>query len=250
MPLLETVGSGSSRTYGLNANLFPRSSAYIDASTLVYIPFDSDLRENKTGELPTQNINSGIQSVSGYNALRLNLQKTAYTSTKISTNLAPLNGNVNWTVEYWAYVFDGGNGLATELEMGRDTYYQTGLLSRWSAGTGTQSSNWYWRGNPYDPQIGSRTHNSWIHVAIVGQSGTLRHYVNGSQVGSATPSSTGTGWDGNPAGFWLGGSQHTDPAGEGQTANMAMRKLRISNTARYLNGSSFTSSSVYPIDAI
>ena len=248
MPLLETRGSGSAIGYGLNASLFPRSSSYIDASTLVYIPFDSDLRENLTGELPTQNINNGIQSVSSYNSLRLDLQKTAYASSKISEKLAPLNGATNWTVEYWAYVFDGGNSLATEIELGRNTYYTTGLLARWNAGTGTQTANFYWRGNEYN-SVGSRTHNSWIHVAIVGQSGTLRHYVNGSQVGTASPS-TGTGFDGNPEGFWLGGSQHTDPAGPGQTANMAIRKLRISNVARYQNGSSFTSSSVYPIGQI
>jgi len=248
MPLLETIGSSGSRGLGMFGSLFPRNSQFIDASTLVYFPFDSDLRENKTGDLPTQDINSGIQSVSGYNALRLNLQKTAYTSTKIATNLAPLNGNVNWTVEYWAYVFDGGSSLATEIELGRNTYYTTGLLARWNAGSGTQTANFYWRGSEYN-SVGSRSHGSWLHVAIVGQSGTIRHYVNGSQVGTGSPSN-GTGFDGNPEGFWLGGSQHTDPASSGQTANMAIRKLRISSSARYLNGSSFNSSSVYPIGTI
>jgi len=237
-----TATSESNTTYsfavsvsdGINPAI-SRSFSFILASpTVFYAQFTTNTTEEINNVSPTQNINGGIQSVGGYNGLRLANQKTAFDGNIPS--FSRMAGS-SWTAEFWVY--HSSSTSATEIEFGSMAggYYQDGVLSRPpdSYVKSTQLS-----GLGFNQ---SRPTGQWVHVAWVGDNGILRHYQNGTQIASATFNTTIPA----PAGIWLGGSQHTEPAGSSQSMNGYLRKVRLSAIARYPGGTTFSPSSVFPI---
>jgi hypothetical protein len=225
-------------TYGLNIysggkwSTISTLNPYIDDDVIWFASFNNNNRTEELSEInPTQSAGT-FSNLGGYNCLYLNNEKLIYPSTGVSS----LGGNNTWTVEYWIYKTTGGDNPATEIEMGNGSnWYQTGILDRFPD-DGSQS--FYWRGSSYS--VGTRTLDQWVHAAIVGDNGTIRHYENGVQKGA---SSANTAFDGDPEGMYVGGSQHTT----GQTSVMYIRNLRISNVNRYPNGTSFLPSVEFPI---
>ena len=216
---------------GINPVILRSFSFILAPATVFYAPFTANTTEEINNVSPTQNTNGGIQSVAGYSGLRLSSQKTAFNNNIPSFNL--MTGS-KWTAEYWIYK-NSTSSSATEMELGNgSSFYVTGLLAR-----------------PGDPYLKStplswsrnRTTGQWVHVAYVADNGTFREYENGVQVNSSVRD---TSIDA-PTGIYLGGSQHTEPSGSGQTMDGYLRKVRLSAIARYPNGTSFTPSSVFPI---
>ena len=225
----DNAGNSSARSFSIVV------TGFNDADTLFYAPLISNSTDVRNNVAPSSAAGT-ISTVGGYAALYLANQALIYGSSGISA----LNGDNTWTVEYWLYK-TGGNGLGTEIEMGGSgMYYSTGVLARWDVATsGAASSQTYFaNGGPY--AVGNRTIGQWVHVAMVGDGGTLRHYENGVQKGAVT---IATAFTVAPAGMYVGSSQHTNL----QTSVMYIRKLRVSNTVRYPSGTTFTPSNVYPI---
>ena len=236
-----TDAVGSNTTYnfvvsvsdGINTAISRSFSFILAPATVFYAQFASNTTEEINNVSPTQNTNGGIQSIGGYNGLRLSNQKTAF------------NGNIpsfsrmagsSWTLEFWVY--HASSTSATEIEFGStESFYTNGVLSRPpdSYFNATQLSSLGFNQ--------SRPTGQWVHVAWVGDNGTLRHYQNGTQIASTVMNTTIAA----PSGIWLGGSQHTEPAGSSQSMNGYLRKVRLSALSRYPSGTTFSPSSVFPI---
>jgi hypothetical protein len=213
-------------------NFVSRSFSIVSAPvTVFYTPFTSNNTESINNVTPTQNTNGGVQSIAGYSGLRLSSQKTAFDGNIPS--FSRMTGP-NWTVEYWIYKNSTNSG-ATEIEVGNgESFYVTGLLAR--------PGDPYFKGNQLSWGR-NRTTGQWVHVAYVGDNGTLREYENGVQVNSSVRDTSINA----PSGIWLGGSQHTVPSGSSQTMDGYLRKVRLSATCRYPGGTTFSPSSVFPI---
>ena len=234
-----TAAVGSNTTYnfavsvsdGINTAISRSFSFILSPATVFYAQFVSNTTEEINSVSPTQNTNGGIQSISGYSGLRLSSQKTAYDGNIPS--FSRMTGP-NWTAEYWIYK-NSTDSSSTEIEVGNgESFYVTGLLAR--------PGDPYIKGSP----LGwgrNRTTGQWVHVAYVGDNGTFREYENGVQVNSSVRDTSINA----PSGIWLGGSQHTVPAGSSQTMNGYLRKVRLSSIARYPGGTTFSPSSIFPI---
>ncbi len=218
---------------GINTAISRSFSFILGPATVFYTQFVSNTTEEINNVSPTQNTNGGIQSIGGYNGLRLSSQKTAYDGNIPS--FSRMAGS-SWTLEFWVYQLNTNGG--TEIEFGStSSFYTNGVLSR--------PPDPYFNANQLSA-LGfnqSRPTGQWVHVAWVGDNGTLRHYQNGTQIASTVINTTISA----PTGIWLGGSQHTNPAGSSQTMDGYLRKVRLSSIARYPNGTTFSPSSVFPI---
>jgi hypothetical protein len=217
---------------GINPVILRSFSFILAPATVFYAPFTANTTEEINNVSPTQNTNGGIQSVAGYNGLRLSSQKTAFDGNVPA--ISRMAGS-SWTAEFWLYK-NSTNSSSTEIEFGSGAggFYTNGILSR--------PPDSYFNGAPLG-WPNNRPTGSWIHVAYVGDNGTLRQYENGTQVNSSVLSTSIAA----PVGIWLGGSQHTVPTGTSQTMDGYLRKVRLSAIARYPNGTTFSPSSVFPI---
>lgn len=221
----DNAGNSTSRNFSITVNV------YTDSSAIWYAP----LTTNKTDIIANSIETSGggtLQTVGGYAGYYVS------TDTRLlynGTGLSSLNGNANWTVEYWLYK-TGGNAdstLQTEVELGAGgNAYTSGLLAR--------LTNFYFKGNSTPSPFAGRTQNQWVHVAWVGDNGVLRHYENGVQLNTWTTSSS---FSAVPDVMSIGRSNHTT----GQYINATYRKFRVSGACRYPNGTTFTPTNVFPI---
>lgn len=221
----DNAGNSSARAFSITVNV------YADSNAIWYAP----LITNKTDVIAGSTETSGagtLQTVGGYAGYYVSADSRLLYG---GTGLSSLNGNANWTVEYWLYK-TGGNGdstLQTEVELGAGTNaYTSGLLAR--------LSNYYFKANASPSAFTARTLNQWVHVAWVGDSGVLRHYENGVQRDAWTTSSS---FSAVPDVLSIGRSNHTS----GQYINATYRKFRVSNTCRYTGGTTFTPSNSFPI---
>ena len=88
---------------------------------------------------------------------------------------------------------------------------------------------------------GAANTNSWVHFACVNDSGTIRTYVGGVQVGSATNDvSWGLGVGDNDIAIGRDGEMVQNGGGTGRDMNGYMDEIRISSVCRYPNGTTFS----------
>ena len=88
---------------------------------------------------------------------------------------------------------------------------------------------------------GSANTNSWVHFACVNDSGTIRTYVGGVQVASATNNvSWGLGVGDNDIAIGRDGEMVQNGGGTGRDMNGYMDEIRISDICRYPDGTTFS----------
>lgn len=101
-------------------------------------------------------------------------------------------GNEDFTIEYWEYRTDSGNGRPVMCRVNTDQGYNPFLI-----GYSSNNRNYaYFCQDPsYDNwnianqlDMGAISLNSWVHYAVVRQGNTIRTYQNGNQIATTTSS--------------------------------------------------------------
>jgi hypothetical protein len=255
-PSLATVGGGT--TYTFNATVSDGSNTSAsrafrvsvnglnDSDTIWYIPFESDTVEVNNSITPTS-ADGGVSftTTGGYTGAYFNgtSANTGGYLTYANNGLSALSSVTQWTIEWWGWQEGSSSDTITEIGNanggGGSGWYNTGILLRHDAfGDST-----YWRGS--EAMGSSGTFNwgsgSWRHYALVMKSnGDLSFWDNGTRQNTDTGNTVS--FDGNPAGAYIGRSQHT----AGNNYKGWLRRFRISSVARY-DGNTITPSTVYPI---
>lgn len=128
-------------------------------------------------------------------------------------------GTGDFTIEAWVYPFDNNN-WRTLFEIGT---FQDGLMWR----IGTSSDNLYINNTSYNWNPSNLPLNTWSHLALVRDSGTIRVFINGTQSFSVSNSSN----LGSSKPLYIGGR-----ANGGDTFAGFMDEIRITKgigTAKY-----------------
>lgn len=177
-------------------------------SVLLLVPFDSDSADVKSSIAPTVSGSAISVAASGkYGSYGAN---TAGNTSSYATGAF---GGGDWTVEFW---------------LNRESFFDTNakILDLGAVeieASGADDINFYF--STSDTNFGttsnSVTQGQWFHIAVVYDSGVLRSYINGVQLGSLTESVT------DPTSVVLGNTAGFDD-------------LRVTASARYPGGTTFT----------
>ncbi|NDC88837.1 MAG: hypothetical protein EB075_08525 [Bacteroidetes bacterium] len=175
---------------------------------LLLVPFDSDTTDVKSAIAPT--VSGSAIAITGSGKFGSYGANTASNTSSYATGAF---GGGDWTVEFWlnresffdnnAKILDLG-AVELEASAGVDiNFYHV-----------TSDTNFGTTANSF-------TQGQWFHIAIVYDSGVLRSYVDGVQLGSLTTSVT------DPTSVVLGNTASFDD-------------LRVTASARYPGGTTFT----------
>lgn len=233
-------------------------AALVDTNTIFFASFNTDFSAtNYAGDSFTrQSGNNTIFNVTNAGitrgALNSNSEsgsngygpETVFT-TDIEANVGLTSSMTNWTIEFWS-LYEALDSYMTQLEIGPasgsggNDAYVGGLLYRYQ--------DPYWRNsNIGSSNLDTRGNRSgtWTHHAIVGDNGTVRFYQgdygsNSTQVHSISGNAV---FNGNVDRIALMGELHT---GSARYFIGKLINFRISNTARYPNGTSFNPQTEYP----
>ena len=234
-----TVSDGSntsaSRSFRVSVN------GLNDDDTIWYIPFESNTVEVNNNVTPTS-LGGGVSftTTGGYTGAYFNgtSSNTGGYLTYGNTGLSDLSSVTEWTIEWWGW--QTGAGSDTIIEMGNGgSWYHTGILMRHDEYGDTS----YWRNSEAFGSTGTFNWGSgaWRHYALVMESnGNLSFWDNGTRQNTDTGNTVA--FDGNPAGAYIGRSEHTS----GNNYEGWLRRFRISSVARY-TGNTITPANVYPI---
>ena len=151
-----------------------------------------------------------------------------YLTTPLSSNLQ--FGTGDFTIECWNYMIARINSFPTIFS--NYNSYTVGALSLFAGhGSGTTTSYQVAINGAAFPTIqgGTIEYNTWVHLAVVRNSGTIKLYVNGTSVG--TPYSTAVTLNGVGSLFYIGTTGDNIAAGY---INSYIDELRITKgVARY-----------------
>ena len=177
-------------------------------SVLLLLPFDSDTADVKSSIAPTVSGSAISVAASGkYGSYGAN---TAGNTSSYATGAF---GGGDWTIEFWLNRESFFDTNAKILDLGAVEIEASGAddinfyVSTSDTNFGTTSNSF--------------TQGQWFHIAVVYDSGVLRSYVNGVQLGSLTESVT------DPTSVVLGNTASFDD-------------LRVTASARYPGGTTFT----------
>jgi len=177
-------------------------------SVLLLVPFDSDATDVKSAIAPT--VSGSAIAITGSGKFGSYGANTAGNTSSYSTGAF---GGGDWTVEFWLNRESFFNTNAKIIDLGAVELEASGSVDinfyhvTSDTNFGTTSSSF--------------TQGQWFHIAIVYDSGTLRSYVDGVQLGSLTTSVT------DPTSVVLGNTASFDD-------------LRVTALARYPGGTTFT----------
>ena len=151
-----------------------------------------------------------------------------YLTTPLSSNLQ--FGTGDFTIECWSYMIARINSAPAIFS--NYNSYTVGALSLFAGhGSGTTTSYQVAINGAAFPTIqgGTIEYNTWVHLAVVRNSGTIKLYVNGTSVG--TPYSTAVTLNGVGSLFYIGSTGDSLSTGY---INGYIDELRITNGyARY-----------------
>ena len=226
------------------------SQEYTD-SLLLY-PFDSDANDaSSTGNDLTLTNASIDTSVKKYGAGSLKFTNSL--SNHKAQGSMPSLGTGNFTVEFWLRLASAaaGNKYIVDRGAGSNFAYTNPGWAFYHNGTGSfiwnvkdsydsEEEEYTTSVNLSSTTTASSSTGSFIHVALVRQGTTYRLYIDGTQEASAT----GTATDFGVHNFSLGDAMVN---GGGIAQNSYIDDFRLSSTAVYPDGTSFTPpSSAHP----
>ena len=220
----------------------PSNSQEYTDSLLLY-PFDSDANDaSSTGNNLTLTNASIDTSVKKYGAGSLKF--TGSLSNGKAQGVMPSLGTNDFTIEFWLYMASMSNGqYILDRGQGSNAFYDNPGFAFLT----TTSSRFVWTiKDSYDSGEGgygasvellssslSSAVGSWVHVALVRQGTTYRMYIDGTQETSGTGSAT----DFAQHNFAVGDAMVN---GGGVAQNSYIDDFRLSNTAVYPDGTTFT----------
>ena len=146
-------------------------------------------------------------------------------------------GSNNTTIEFWEWTTTFNTGVGDRI-IGRGTHPAEWFYRSYFAQTG-QSFKSYIGGSNQSGGSGAQhgaTNSSWTHVAIVREGTAIRVYVGGVQRYTTTVSGNWTVTNTNNA-LGIGGGID---AGTSEYYTGYLQDIRISNTARYTGGNTFS----------
>lgn len=212
-------------------------------NSLLLYPFDSDANDaSSTGNNLTLTNASIDTSVKKYGAGSLKF--TGFLSNGKAQGVMPSLGTGNFTIEFWLYMASmSSSQYILDRGQGSNAYYDNPGFAFLT----TTSSRFYWEiKDSYDSEeagygasLGitssslSSAVGSWVHVALVRQGTTYRMYIDGTQEASGTGSAT----DFAQHNFAIGDAMVN---GGGVAQNSYIDDFRLSNTAVYPDGTTFT----------
>ena len=127
----------------------------------------------------------------------------------------------DWTVEAWVYI-TGGNGVLFSSQTTENIQF---LRFNSSDGAIAFYGRDYGTGTSYFTNTGSFTNNEWFHVACSCSSGTMKLYVDGTQVDTASFGLTSTRLSVIGAFYYQGSHYTADPMYfNGYISNLRMVK--------------------------
>ena len=127
----------------------------------------------------------------------------------------------DWTVEAWVYI-TGGNGVLFSSQTTENIQF---LRFNSSNGAIAFYGRDYGTGTSYFTNTGSFTNNEWFHVACSCSSGTMKLYVDGTQVDTASFGLTSTRLSVIGAFYYQGSHYTADPMYfNGYISNLRMVK--------------------------
>ena len=236
----ESVESYLSTKWGI-ATAQAASDEY--TNSLLLYPFDSDANDDSsTGNNLTLTNASIDTSVKKYGAGSLKF--TGSLANGKAQGVMPSLGTGDFTIEFWLYMASmSSNQYILDRGQGSNFYYDNPGFAFLT----TTSSRFYWEiKDSYDSEeagygasVGlvssslSSAVGSWVHVALVRQGTTYRMYIDGTQEASGTGSAT----DFAQHNFAIGDAMVN---GGGVAQNTYIDDFRLSNTAVYPDGTTFT----------
>jgi hypothetical protein len=203
--------------------------------TVLLAPFEGTNGSTSTSDLSTRNHSSTFsgsslsistsQSKFGSSSLYHNNQSSTTDHVSFGSNSDFLiNQNTEYTLEFWYRARD----TATIPILGYGTYTSAIQFQMYATGDGVinfkqGSGSWGW--GSIDITGGTLTVDTWKHIAVVRNAGTLTVYVDGTSIGSA---STGN-WGGSTGTLRIG-----TYFGDARAGYFYMDDLRITKgIARY-----------------
>ena len=212
-------------------------------NSLLLYPLDSDANDaSSTGNNLTLTNASIDTSVKKYGAGSLKF--TGSLSNSKAQGVMPSLGTNDFTIEFWLYMASMSNGqYILDRGQGSNAFYDNPGFAFLT----TTSSRFFWTiKDSYDSEEGgygasvglvssslSSAVGSWVHVALVRQGTTYRMYIDGTQEASGTGSAT----DFAQHNFAIGDAMVN---GGGVAQNSYIDDFRLSNTAVYPDGTTFT----------
>ena len=177
-------------------------------NVLLLVPFDSDTTDVKAAIAPT--VSGSAIAITGSGKFGSYGANTASNTSSYATGSF---GGGDWTVEFWLNRESFFDGNAKILDLGAVEI----------EASGADDINFYHvtSDTNFGTTVNSFAQGQWFHIAIVYDSGTLRSYVDGVQLGSLTTSVT------DPTSVVLGNTASFDD-------------LRVTASARYAGGTTFT----------
>ena len=215
------------------------------ANTILLYPFDSDANDDSsTGNNLTLTNASIDTSVKKYGSGSLKF--TNFLSNHKAQGSMPSLGTGNFTVEFWLRLAGATSGNKYIVDRGAGTNFGYANPGWTFLHNGTGSFIWNVK-DDYDDEeeeyttslnissttTASSSVGSFIHVALVRQGTTYRIYIDGTQEASATGTATNFGVHN----FALGDAMVN---GNGIAQNSYIDDFRVSNTAVYPDGTTFT----------
>ena len=199
-----------------------RSNRFIDTSASDHV-------------LTTSSNTVVVQKFSPFNDMNMTAQysvafngTTDYIKAPASSTYQAFDWSGSWTIEGW-YRFrsvSGSNGLFTYPDLLQGYYDGTTLRFAYRS-----NATWYDNNTAY-----ALLPNTWYHIALVQNNGSLRCYVNGTGIGTAT-TGIGAGARGSTTGFgeYLGiGCNDAYPFGSpDHYLNGLISNFRVSKVAVY-----------------
>ena len=131
-------------------------------------------------------------------------------------------GTGDFTIECWVRSTVSGNQGVWQLSDDSGDYLKASSTSL-AVAIRTDSSNWNYYSNGDNSSLGTSATNTWYHIALVRNSGTINFYVDGTSVNSESDTNDYSG-----VYLAIGGYYSTSFLLTGN-----IDEFRISNTARY-----------------